>query len=280
LIPYYRIKIYSTRKLHLPPEFSPAIEKEPAEGRYRLLQSSTTLSLSPGYYSLELPKHNHSAFSVTVKNLKLSETILRTGSGQDLYAEDRNNQFPFAIFPVKANFHISIYSRSQPETDPDQLVQFTWSGLPPGLYLRKIKPDIEVLNMRLIPVPKHEVTKPYLMFRKNQPFRIKTSLMNQGDRNVEGYVQGFLSQTGEPQPWKNFEASSGIEEFFLEPGQNITLDIQLSSDNLTGDYQLSCWIFTRNDLPFSPQNGEWLNKQVRVKDARLGIHPIYNIPIP
>ncbi len=280
LIPDYRVKIYSTKKLILPPQFDPAIRNETEEGRYRLLQSSTTLSLSPGYFSLELPETHGGSFSVTVKNLKLDETIIRTRVSQDLNAGTAANQFPFAIFPVKANFHISLYARSQPESDPNQLVQFTWSGLPPGLYLHKIKPDIRIVSMKLLPVPEYDREKPFLPFRKKEAFRIKTALINGGDRNIEGYAQAFLSQIGEPQPWKNFEGASSSQEFFLEPGQNITLDIHMDAGKLTGDHQLSCWIFTRNDLPFSPQNGEWFNKHIRVKDSRLGIHPIYNIPIP
>lgn len=97
---------------------------------------------------------------------------------------------------------------------------------------------------------------------------------------MAGYVQAFLSEIGEPQPWRDFESSSAIHEFSLDPGQEITIDIPLNTDMLTGDHQLSFWIFTRHDLPFSPQNGGWFNKQIRVDDPRLGIHPIYGIPIP
>ena len=210
----------------------------------------------------------------------MNETILRIRGAQDLSPESRINQFPFAIFPVKATSHISLYARAQPETDPNQLVEFTWGGLPPGLYLRKIKPDIQIVSMKLLPVPEYDEKVPFLLFRKREAFRIKMALINRGERNVDGYAQAFLSQIGEPQPWKNFETSGGTQEFFMESGQNITLEIHMDSDKLTGDHQLSCWIFTRDDLPFSPQNGQWFNKQIRVKDARLGIHPIYNIPIP
>ena len=280
LIPDYRIKIYSTQKLHLPPQFVPAIPNEIAEGRYRLFQSGTTLLLTPGYYSLELPQNHGPSFFVRIKNLKLNETILRIRGAQDLNPGSRVSQFPFAIFPVKATSHISLYARAQPETDPDQVVEFTWGGLSPGLYLRKIKPDIQIVSMKLLPVPEYDEKVPFLLFRKREAFRIKMALINRGERSVDGYAQAFLSQIGEPQPWKNFETSGGTQEFFLESGQNITLEIHMDSDKLTGDHQLSCWIFTRDDLPFSPQNGQWFNKQIRVKDARLGIHPIYNIPIP
>jgi len=66
----------------------------------------------------------------------------------------------------------------------------------------------------------------------------------------------------------------------LEPGQVLPIEIPLTTNNLTGDYQLSFWIFTRQDLPFIPQNGGWFNKQIRVHDPLLGIHSIYRIPIP
>jgi hypothetical protein len=279
LIPDYRIKIYSTKKLHQPPQFVPAIPSETEEGRYRLLQSSTTLLLTAGYYSLELPKEPSSNFRVRIKNLKLDENILRINSSQ-ASLDNRVTQFPFAIFPLKATSHLSLYSTAQSETDPSQLVEFNWSGLPPGLYLRKIKPDIEMVSVKLLPIPEYDEKVPFLLFRKREAFRIKMALINRGDRSVDGYSQAFLSQIGEPQPWKNFESSSGTQEFFLEPGQNITLELYMDTDRLTGDHQLSCWIFTRDDLPFSPQNGEWFNKQIRVRDARLGIHPIYDIAVP
>jgi hypothetical protein len=134
--------------------------------------------------------------------------------------------------------------------------------------------------MKFLPAPEYDEKEPFLLVRKREAFRIKTVLLNRGNHNIEGYAQAFLSQIGEPQPWKNFENDSSSQEFFLEPGQNIALEIHFDSDRLTGDHQLSCWIFTRNDLPFTPQNGEWFNKQIRVRDARLGIHPIYNILIP
>jgi hypothetical protein len=211
--------------------------------------------------------------------LKLDENILRINSSQ-ASLDNRVTQFPFAIFPLKATSHLSLYSTAQSETDPSQLVEFNWSGLPPGLYLRKIKPDIEMVSVKLLPIPEYDEKVPFLLFRKREAFRIKMALINRGDRSVDGYSQAFLSQIGEPQPWKNFESSSGTQEFFLEPGQNITLELYMDTDRLTGDHQLSCWIFTRDDLPFSPQNGEWFNKQIRVRDARLGIHPIYDIAVP
>ena len=109
---------------------------------------------------------------------------------------------------------------------------------------------------------------------------MKCSLQNRSSTKVEGYVEGFFSEIGEPQPWKDFKSASGLQEFFLEGGQTITIEIPMNTGTLTGDQQLSFWIFTRRDLPYSPQNGGWFNKQIRVLDPKLGIHPIYGIPIP
>jgi hypothetical protein len=97
---------------------------------------------------------------------------------------------------------------------------------------------------------------------------------------VAGYIETYLSQIGEAQPWKSFYSTSSAHEFFLEPAQRITIDIPMNTEKLAGDFQLSYWVFTRQDLPFSPQNGGWFNRQLRIEDARLGLHPIYGVPIP
>ena len=70
-------------------------------------------------------------------------------------------------------------------------------------------------------------------------------------------MEAFLSEIGEPQPWKNFDGASQTQEFFLEAGQEIKIDVPFNTSDLTGDQQLSFWVFTRHDLPFSPQNGGW-----------------------
>jgi hypothetical protein len=106
------------------------------------------------------------------------------------------------------------------------------------------------------------------------------TLRNRGNKIVAGYLETYLSQIGEAQPWKNFDAPSSAHEFYLEPAQRITLEVPMSTQKLTGDYQLSYWIFTRQDLPFSPQNGGWFNRQIRVQDKNLGLHPIYRVQIP
>jgi hypothetical protein len=163
---------------------------------------------------------------------------------------------------------------------PDQEVEFKWQDIPSGLNLEAIRPAIEVDRVKLSRQYPHVASQPYLSFDKKETFLLNCTLRNAGDTQVSGYVEAFLSEIGEPQPWKNFEVSSDLQEFFLEGAQTIRINIPINTGTLTGDHQLSYWIFTRQDLPFSPQNGGWFNKQVRVSDPKLGIHPIYGIEIP
>ena len=143
-----------------------------------------------------------------------------------------------------------------------------------------VQPVIEAVAVEFSPVQIGSESVPFLRFNRQETFRLHCRLRNRSIRKVAGYVEAFLSPIGEAQPWKKFELASGMQEFFLEPEQRIKIDIPMTTGTLTGDHQLSYWIFTRQDLPYSPQNGGWFNKQIRVNDARLGIHPVYGVPIP
>jgi hypothetical protein len=273
LIPDYRIKVYATRRSALPAGFFPAIESETGQTTYSLVRSGITLSMEPGYYSLNFPTKPVSFDSVAVRNLKSDETILRWKGIGEL------SSVPFSIFPVRLNSNFRLFATSPQVISPNQLVQFQWNNIPGGLQLQRIAPDIRVAAPDFNPDPLNS-NKPYLLFKQNETFRIRVTLRNRGNKIVAGYLETYLSQIGEAQPWKNFDAPSSAHEFYLEPAQRITLEVPMSTQKLTGDYQLSYWIFTRQDLPFSPQNGGWFNRQIRVQDKNLGLHPIYRVQIP
>lgn len=279
LIPDYRVKIWSTHKLHESPAFLPAIDLAPEASVVHLASSETSMLLRPGYYSLEVPEKNGLIPSVAVRNLKLSETILQTQDIPPLSAEQPANRFPFAIFPVRIMPRFELLPGSHPEMTPDQPVKFSWKGIPEGIDLMRIDPPILVNEVELSS-HRYDPALPYLVFRKKESFRTKCTLTNHSSGNVSGHLQAFLSEVGEIMPWKAYDAVSDTEDFFLNPGQTITIDIPMNTGTLSGDHDLSYWVFTRQDLPFSPQNGGWLNKQIRIEDPRLGVHPIYNIPIP
>lgn len=279
LIPDYRIKIWSTRKLNLSPQFVPAIDFVPSASAYHLINPKTTLQLQPGYYSLEYPRTDSSATSVTVKNLKLNETILQTQDSQNDLPASSVWRFPFAIFPVRVISFFSLFSADLPEMTPDQPVHFSWKGAQHGLELKRIAPPIEVNEVHPS-AHSYDSKLSYIRFRKHESFNISCTLTNRSTGNVSGHVQVFLSDVGEIQPWRNYDTVSQTEEFFLNSGQTITIAIPMNTEKLTGDFELSYWVFTREDLPFSPQNGGWLAKQIRVDDPKLGIHPIYGIAIP
>jgi hypothetical protein len=274
LIPDYRIKVYATRPSGLPAGFFPAIEAASGEVTYSVTRSGVTISLEPGYYSLTVPKTVQFSDSVEVRNLKSDELILRwKGIGE-------HSTFPFSVFPVRMNSRFRLFSSAPEIISPNQLVQFEWtSSAGEGLVLEKIVPAVRVASADFAPDP-FGSNKPYLSFKQNQSLRIRMTLRNRGNVNVAGYIEAYLSQIGEAQPWKNFDVASSAQEFFLEPAQRITIDFPINTKQLTGDYQLSYWIFTRRDLPFSPQNGGWFNRQIRVEDAKLGLHPIYDAQIP
>jgi hypothetical protein len=280
-MPDFRIKVYSTTPEHSPPQFLPAIEFSGAPGAIRLKDSGAVFTASPGYYSLEFTPAVASPFSVTVKNLKLQEVILHKHESGSSPRTENVLRFPFAIFPVRENSRFTLFSqKTLPELTAEQPIRFEWSKIPSGLQLKQIESPIEVTKVEFSPADSYDHKKPYLEFRKNESFHLKCSLQNRAATRVSGYVEGILSEIGEPQPWKNFEVASEMQEFFLESGQSITIDIPMNTETLTGDHQLSYWIFTRHDLPYSPQNGGWFNKQIRVIDPKLGIHPVYDIPIP
>lgn len=280
LIPDYRIKVFSTRKMHSRPGFFPAIGNDADPDRYELKETNTLLALTPGYYVLELPVKRSHSYSISVKNLKLNDLILQKQENQPLSAAENYDWFPFTIFPIKVNSRISLFSKSHPEIASGQYVEFDWRGIPDGVRVAKIRPGIQIKNAEFKPLHKFDVKKPFVLFKKNETFTILCPLANRSRSNIAGYVEAFLGDIGEPQPWKDFEVTSTMQEFFLEPNQAITLELPVNTDNLTGDHQLSIWVFTRHDLPYAPQTGAWFNKQIRVEDARLGIHPVYGIPIP
>lgn len=273
LIPDYRIKVYATRPSGLPAGFFPAIEPESGETTYSIARSGVTLSLQPGYYSLTVPKAPEKSNSVEVRNVKSDEMILK------LKEVSQPSTFPFSVFPVRMNSRFRLFASAPEIISPNQQVQFHWTGNPTGLVLEKIDPAVRVSSADFSPGPLGS-NKPYLLFKKNESLRIRATLRNRGDTNVAGYIEAYLSQIGEAQPWKNFDSASSAQEFFLEPAQRITIDVPMNTRQLTGDYQLSYWIFTRRDLPFSPQNGGWFNRQIRVADPKLGLHPIYGVQIP
>jgi hypothetical protein len=124
------------------------------------------------------------------------------------------------------------------------------------------------------------MSQPFVLFNKDERFAVRCDLVNRSATKIIGHAEAFLSEVGESQAWKRYEIASDVQEYVLEPGQVLPIEIPLTTNNLTGDYQLSFWIFTRQDLPFIPQNGAWFSKQIRVHDPLLGIHPIYRIPIP
>jgi 4-amino-4-deoxy-L-arabinose transferase-like glycosyltransferase len=273
LIPDYRIKVYATNPSRLPAGFFSAIEVETGEVTYSLARSGVTLSLEPGYYSLTVPKTVTGSSLVEVRNLKSDEMILRRRGGGDV------SNFPFSVFPVRMNSRFRLFTSAPEIISPNQLVRFQWTTPTGGLVLEKIPPEVRVSSADFSPDPLG-TNKPFLSFKQNAPFSIRTTLRNRGNTNVAGYIEAYLSQIGEAQPWKNFDVASSAHEFFLEPAQRITIDVPMNTRQLTGDYQLSYWIFTRRDLPFSPQNGGWFNRQIRVEDAKLGLHPIYDAQIP
>ena len=272
LIPDFRIKVFATRPASIPTGFFPAIETEPGRTTYSLARSGITLSLEPGYYSLNLPRTLEESQFVEVTNLKSHEIILRARRAVEL------SSFPFSIFPVRLNSRFRLLA--SPEIiSTNQVVQFQWTHVPSGLVLERIPPAIRVASTDFVPDSLGS-NKPYLIFEKNGPFRIRCALRNRGNANLAGYIQGYLSEIGEAQPWKNYAFTSAPHEFFLEPSQRIRIDIPMNTNDLTGDYQLSYWVFTRQDLPFSPQIGGWFNRQIRVNDPKLGLHSIYGVQIP
>jgi hypothetical protein len=243
-----------------------------------LTQSNTVRDLPPGYYSLEFFPEDPASASMTVRNLKLQEVILQKhGASQNVGQE---TYFPFAIFPVKESSKFKLFSPKLPPPEENQPIQFRWDSMQKPPELNPIQPLIETVQVQFSTVQDQPERLPYLQFDERENFYLQCTLRNRSNRKVAGYVEAFLSPIGEPQPWKKFELPSGMQEFFLEPEQTIKIDIPMNTGTLTGDHQLSYWIFTRQDLPYSPQNGGWFSKQIRVKHSRLGIHPVYGVPIP
>ncbi|MCI0442806.1 glycosyltransferase family 39 protein [bacterium] len=290
LIPDYRIKVYSTKQNRSLPEFSPAVVPENRLEQYRLTKSGDALLLPPGYYSLLVPQERDPSYFIRVQNLKLDETILQRSSSDGLSAaENGTENFPFAILPERLSANFSLFSHVEPDVTPNQHVQFDWKGVPKEIQLINIHPPLEILSAKIDVKPAaKEMSQPFIMLNKNERFKVRCDLVNRSAAKVTGHAEAFLSEVGESQPWKQYETGSDIQEYVLEPGQVLPIEIPLTTNrgeggvntNLTGDYQLSFWIFTRQDLPFIPQNGAWFNKQIRVQDPLLGIHPIYRIPIP
>jgi hypothetical protein len=282
LIPDYRIKIYSTNRTNVRQGFKQAVIKEDQNDEYRLKKSGSALSLPPGYYSLKIPDERNASFYIKVRNLKLNEMILQKSSMSALSAAEKSSEFfPFAILPVRLNARFSLFGRAQTDITPNQHVQFEWNGIPDGIQVAEIRPPLEILSVGLErKLTRAEQFQPFLLFDQEAPLIMKCELINRSRRKVTGHVEAFLSDVGESQPWKSYEAGSDMQEFVVEAGHEIPIQIPLSTDELAGDYELSFWIFTRQDLPFTPQNGGWFNKQIRIRDAGLGVHPIYRIPIP
>jgi len=278
-IPDFRIKVFSTRKVPQHAAFIPAIRDTDDETLQHVSQPGSVVALDPGYYSLELPKQRDPEYTAIVKNLKLNEIILQAPNSFSKEEPDRT--VPFSIFPFKEASRFSLFARIHPIFGDDQPIQFNWTGLPDGVRLRRIKPRVDVLTIDITLAQKFSDNEPYLLLEKDTPFLLRCSLANHRNSSIAGYVEAFLSQVGEPLPWKDYEKASGVQDFFLEGKQTITIEIPMNTENLTGDHQLSYWIFIRpNDLPYSPQYGGWFNKVLRVNDPKLGLHPIYGIPIP
>lgn len=276
LIPDYRIKIFSTHRLPAPPDFFPAVGTLKSKTSYLLTGPGSLLDLPPGYYKLKIAQNG--PFSIQVKNLKFNEIILQTNTNAVLSAAETADNFPFAIFPAPLSSHLALFTLPHPKISPNQIVRFRWTGIPRGIHIQQLEPDIAIQHVDFSFT--RDPVLPYLLLSKNQPFSLSCTLLNRSPATISGYVEAFLSEIGEPQPWKNFEAASQTQEFFLESGQEIKIDVPFDTGDLTGDQQLSFWVFTRHDLPFSPQNGGWFSAQIRVDDPRLGIHPIYGVPIP
>jgi len=275
-IPDYRIKVFSTKRSNLLPRFLDAVDGNIETVTYPLTRTGEVLSLPPGYYSMEFPARPDS-YSVTVKNLKLEETILQR---KNYSPTGQKEVFPFAIFPVMENSRLSLCAPSNPEMSASQPVQFEWNGTLKEPILKRIAPTIQIIGSEVQPRPLSGPFLPYVILDPQQSFQIHCTLRNRTNERITGYLEGFLSEIGEPQAWKDFETESGAQEFILEGSQTISIDVPMNTGTLTGDHQLSIWIFTRQDLPFSPQNGGWFNKHIRIYDPQLGIHPIYGIPIP
>jgi hypothetical protein len=282
LIPDYRIKVYSTKQNRSLPQFFPAVVRDNRLEQYRLTKSGDALLLPPGYYSLLVPQEREPSYFIRVQNLKLDETILQRSSSDGLSAAENGTEtFPFAVLPERLTANFSLFSHVEPDVTPNQHVQFDWKGIPKGIQLINLRPPLEILSVNLDVKPaEKEMSQPFVQFNKDQRFTVRCDLVNRSAEKVTGHAEAFLSEVGESQAWKNYEIASDIQEYVLEPGQILPIEIPLTTNNLTGDYQLSFWIFTRQDLPFIPQNGGWFNKQIRVRDPLLGIHPIYRIPIP
>lgn len=282
LIPDFRIKVYSTKPTRSIPEFFPAVVRDNRLEQYSLAKSGDALLLPPGYYSLLVPQERDTSYSIRVQNLKLDETILQRSNVDGLSAAENGIEtFPFAILPERLTANFSLFSHVEPDVTPNQHVQFDWKGIPKGIQLINIRPPLEVLSVKLDVKPAaKEMSQPYILFNKNERFSVRCELVNRSEAKVTGHAEAFLSEVGESQAWKNYEIASDVQEYVLEPGQILPIEIPLTTNKLIGDYQLSFWIFTRQDLPFIPQNGAWFSKQIRVHDPLLGIHPIYRIPIP
>lgn len=275
-IPDYRIKVFSTQRSSLAPKFLDAVDGNLETVTYPLTRTGEILQLPPGYYSMEFPAGQDS-YSVAVKNLKLEETILQKKNHP---ATGQKEVFPFAIFSVMENSHLTLCAPLNPGMSASQPVRFDWSGTLKEPILKRIAPTIEIPGSEVQQLPSSGPFLPYVSFNPQRSFQIHCTLRNRTNDKITGYLEGFLSEIGEPQPWKDFETESGAQEFVLEGSQTISIDVPMNTGTLLGDHQLSIWIFTRQDLPFSPQNGGWFNQQIRVNDVQLGIHPIYGVPIP
>jgi len=210
----------------------------------------------------------------------LNEIILLKDETHALSAATNTERFPFAILANKTNPKMTLFGSAHRDISPEQPVRFQWRGGVSELRITRIRPSIEILSAEFVPLRKHDTLKPFLLFAQDDPFTVKCSIFNHAKESVGGYLEAFLSHIGEPQPWKDYEAASDTQEFFLESNQGITIEMAFGTDKLSGDHELSLWVFTREDLPFSPQNGVLFSKQIRVDSPRLGIHPIYEVQIP
>src|SRR5262249_15845544 len=127
LISDYRIKVFSTHPLHAPPQFLPAIDTVLPDNVQHLTTSNATLSIPPGYYLLK-PSGAEPNGSISVRNLKLNETILQTKEIPSGNSENASG-FAFAILPVREIFRFSLLPKFHMEPLPNQLVQFNWNGI-------------------------------------------------------------------------------------------------------------------------------------------------------
>ena len=114
-------------------------------------------------------------------------------------------------------------------------MQYDWKGIPKGIQLINLLPPLDILSVKLDVKPaEKEMSQPFVLFNKDQRFAVRCDLVNRSAEKVTGHAEAFLSEVGESQAWKNYEIASDIQEYVLEPGQILPIEIPLTTNNLTG----------------------------------------------